>query len=97
MHACSLLCSLKQLRGVEEMAFGKAEAQGGLVPARVTQSAEADPGPGPGLHPLLVNFGGVGGGTASQQESPTEVLTKKDLGLGNPTPSPRAPVFLSVV
>lgn len=88
---------MKQLRGAEEMALGKAEAQRGLVPARVTQSAEADSGPGPGLHPVLVNFRGDGGGTASQQESPTEVLTKKGLGVGNPTPSPRAPVFLSVV
>lgn len=79
------------------MALGKAEPQRGMVPARVTQSAEADSGLGPGLHPLLVNFGGDGGGTTSQQESPTEVLTKKGLGLGNPTPSPRALVFLSVV
>ena len=39
------------------MGLGEAEAQRGLAPAQVTQSAEAESGLGPGLHPLPVNFG----------------------------------------
>ena len=70
---------MKQLRGAEEMGLGEAEAQRGLAPAQVTQSAEAESGLGPGLHPLPVNFRGDGGGTAGWQEGPADALTRKGL------------------
>lgn len=61
------------------MGLGEAEAQRGLVPAQVTESPEAESGLGPGLHTLLVNLRGDGGEAASQQEAPTDALTRKGL------------------
>lgn len=61
------------------MGLGEAEARRGLLPAQVTQLAEAESGLGPGLHPLPVNFRGDGGGTAGWQEGPADALTRKGL------------------